>query len=138
MLQEARRLGDELIVVVARDETVRKRKHEPIYPENVRVELVEALKPVDKAVLGHRGDIFQIVEEMRPDVIALGYNQAFDDDAIRSECKRRGVDVRVERLHHHDHDLDATRKVIKVIAERVAKKELYTAEHEAGTAKEGA
>ena len=65
-LEESRRLGDELIVVVATDNTVRKRKHEPITPEKMRVELVAALKPVDMAILGREGDdIFKVVEELK-------------------------------------------------------------------------
>ena len=52
-LREAKKLGDELVVVVARDSTVMKFKHKPIMPENVRRFLVESLKPVDRAVLGH-------------------------------------------------------------------------------------
>ena len=84
-LAEAKRLGDELIVVVATDATVRKRKHEPITPERMRVELVGALKPVDKAVLGKEGDMFDIVAELHPDVIALGYDQQFDEEQLEKD-----------------------------------------------------
>src|SRR5256885_9042397 len=59
-LREARALGDELWVVVARDTTARKFKHEPIMPEAARFQMVEALKPVDRAVLGHEGNIYEI------------------------------------------------------------------------------
>jgi FAD synthetase len=126
MLEEARKLGDELVVVVARDETVLKRKHNPVNPEEVRVQLVAALKPVDKAVLGHRGDIFRIVEELRPDIIALGFDQTFDEKAIEAECLRRGVAAKVVRLHHHDEELDGTRKIIQRIADRIASDTLYS------------
>ena len=128
MLEEARKHGDELVVVVARDETVRQRKHNPVNEEDVRVKLVAALKPVDKAVLGHRGDIFKIVEELRPDIICLGFDQRFDAPKIEAECLRRGVTVKVVRLHHHDEELDGTRKIIQRIAERAANKDLYGAE----------
>ncbi len=128
MLQEAKSYGDELVVVVARDDTARKRKHDPVNAEDVRVQLVQALKPVDRAVLGHRGDIFRIVEEVRPDIIALGFDQEFDEERIQEECKDRGVDLQVVRLSHHDHELDGTRKIIKRIADRLAKNELYTTE----------
>lgn len=125
MLQEAKSYGDELVVVVARDETARQRKHEPVNAEDVRVQLVQALKPVDRAVLGHRGDIFRIVTEIRPDIIALGFDQEFDGERIRDECSKRGVEVQVVRLSHHDHELDGTRKIIQRIADRLAKNELY-------------
>lgn len=126
MLDAARKLGDELYVVIARDETVRKLKHEPLNPEAVRRELVQALKPVTKALLGRHGDIYAIVEEIRPDVIALGFDQKFSDEEVRAKCAQHGVPVRVARLPEFDHDLDATRKIIDRIADRIQKKELYT------------
>jgi FAD synthetase len=117
-LEESKRLGDELVVVVATDNTVRKRKHEPITPEKMRLELVSSLKPVDKAVLGKEGgDIFEIVREVRPDVITLGYDQPFDEKALEQELAKRGMKVKVVRMPHLDHDLDGTRKIIMKIIE---------------------
>ena len=95
---EARKLGDELYVVVATDKRVRELKHEPVTPQEMRVELVNALRPVTKAVLGKEGDMFAIVEELRPDVIALGYDQDHDEEVIKMKLKERGLEVRVERL----------------------------------------
>ena len=51
-LEQAKAAGDELVVVVACDSTVRKRKHEPVTPENMRLKIVQSLKPVDRAILG--------------------------------------------------------------------------------------
>jgi FAD synthetase len=114
-LEEARKLGDELIVVVAKDSTVRREKHDPITPEEVRRELVDALKPVDKALLGKEGDMFEIVEEIKPDVIALGHDQGHDEEDIKSELKKRGLDVDVVRLSRLGTDLDGTRKIIQKV-----------------------
>ncbi|MFQ5909760.1 MAG: adenylyltransferase/cytidyltransferase family protein [Thermoplasmata archaeon] len=128
-LMEAKKLGDELVVVVARDSTVRREKHEPITPESVRRELVDALKPVDKAVLGGEGDMFEIVEELKPDLIALGYDQEHDEEAIRAELKKRGLDVDVVRLSKLGTDLDGTRKIIeKVVSWWKIKAELEAVE----------
>lgn len=113
-LEEARKLGDELFVVVATDTTVRKMKHEPITPGKMRVELVSALKPVDRAVLGHEDDIFKTVEELRPDIIALGYDQRFDEKELDRQLKSRGLDhIRIVRLSKMDYDLNGTRKIIQ-------------------------
>ncbi len=114
-LKEAKKLGDELVVVVATDNTVRKRKHEPITPQEMRLEMVEALKPVDKAVLGHEDDMFRTVEEIRPDIIALGYDQDFDENWLREELKKRGLDIKVVRIGPLSADLNATRKLIQKI-----------------------
>jgi len=128
-LEEAKKLGDELVVVVATDSTVRREKHEPITPENVRRELVDAMKPVDKAVLGKEGDMYEIVEEIQPDVIALGYDQKHDEEIIRDELKKRGLNVDVVRLSKLGTDLDGTRKIIqKVVSWWKVKAELEAVE----------
>ncbi len=117
-LTEARKLGDELVVVVARDQTARRLKREPYVPEMLRREMVEALKPVDRAVLGSPTDIYATVLEWRPDVVALGYDQHWDAEEVRSECGRRGVPVRVVRLPARPHDDLATRRIVDRILAR--------------------
>ncbi|MCU0860956.1 MAG: FAD synthase [Methanomassiliicoccales archaeon] len=124
-LQEAKGLGDELYVVVATDATVRKRKHEPITPERMRVELVQALKPVDKAILGTEGDMYETVRRIEPDIIALGYDQAFNEKELEAELRKRGLKARVVRLSKHEDDLNGTRKIIqKVLDWHTMRKEL--------------
>jgi len=129
-LEESRKLGDELVVVVATDKTVRIRKHEPITPEKMRLELVQALKPVDEAVLGKDGeDMFKIVEEIKPDVITIGFDQPFEPVDLEKELLKRGMNVKVIRMPHLDHDLDGTRKIIrKVIEFHELSKKLSTVE----------
>lgn len=114
-LSEAKRMGDELVVVVATDATVRKNKHEPIIPEKMRLELVQSLKPVDQAVLGREGDMFNVVAELKPDIIALGYDQTFDEEALQKELVKRGMDIKVVRLGRYEDDLNGTRKIIRRI-----------------------
>jgi len=116
-LEEAKKLGDELVVVVARDSTVRRTKHEPITPENMRRDLVASLKPVDKAVLGREGDIYGIVEEIKPNIIALGYDQPYDPEKIKRDLKKRGLKVEVVRLPRLNGDLDGTRKIISKVVD---------------------
>jgi len=116
-LREARRLGDELYVVVATDATVRRRKHEPITPERMRVELVDALKPVDHAILGKEGDMFDIVMQVKPDIIALGHDQQFSELELEHRLKQRGIDAKVVRLAKFEDDLNGTRKIIQKIVD---------------------
>jgi len=119
-LEEAKKYGDELIVVVACDETVRKKKHEPIMPAEERRKLVEALKPVDKAVVGYEDDFLRIVEEIKPDVIALGYDQHFE--GLEEMLRQRGIKAKIVRCGKYDGDLNKTRKIIEKIRKM---KELY-------------
>ncbi len=115
-LEKARELGDELVVVVASDKTVRERKHEPITPEGMRCDLVAALRCVDLAVVGSDGDDrYVTVQELKPDIIALGHDQEHDEAKIRFELQKRGIPTKVQRLDYYYHDLDGTRKIIQKI-----------------------
>jgi FAD synthetase len=118
-LREAKKLGDTLVVVVATDSTVRKLKHNPITPQEIRVNLIKELKMVDEAYLGHEDDIYTIVQEIKPDIIALGFDQIYNDVTIKNELKKRKLNVKVVRLSKYEggSDLEGTRRIIqKVIA----------------------
>ena len=118
-LKEAKKLGDRLVVVVARDSTVRKLKHEPITPEEMRLDLIKELKIVDEAVLGHKDDMYATVKEIKPDIIALGYDQVHDEKKIEQELKKRKPVARLVRLPKYSdiEDLDGTRRIIgKIIS----------------------
>ncbi len=118
-LREAKKLGDKLVTVVARDSTVRKMKHEPVTPEDMRLGIIKELKMVDKAILGHEDDIYATVEEIKPDIIALGYDQIHDEKIIQQELKKRHINAKVVRLqkYHGMSDLNGTRKIIgKIIS----------------------
>jgi FAD synthetase len=116
-LKEAKSLGDRLAVVVATDSTVRRLKHEPINPEKIRLELIKELKIVDEAYLGYEEDMYEIVREIKPEIIALGFDQLHDEETIKKELKRRKIKARVERLSEFKggSDLEGTRKIISKI-----------------------
>lgn len=115
-LEQARSHGDELVVVVACDNTVRRKKHEPITPEDMRVRIVGSLKPVDRAVLGKDGDILETVREIDPDVIVLGFDQHFDEIKLLKELDDFGLrDIKVYRATECAEDLAATRRIISKI-----------------------
>ena len=118
-LREAKKLGDTLAVVVATDSTVRKLKHNPITPQESRVNLIKELKMVDEVYLGYDDDMYKIVQEIKPDIIALGFDQIHDDTTIKNELKKRKLNVKLVRLSKYEagSDLNGTRRIIqKVIA----------------------
>ncbi len=117
-LKKARELGDELVVVVARDSNVR-HKPKPVIPEKQRLEMVQALKWVDIAVLGDERDMFRPVVELKPDIIALGYDQHFDEEKLKEELSRRGIDSEVVRItYRKDCELCSTARIVKKILEK--------------------
>ena len=120
-LEQAKALGDHLTVVVAHDDTVRKRKHEPVTSQDLRRRMVAGLKPVDEVVVGNPPDvpIFDILPTIQPNIIALGYDQEHAEDNIRTSLVTRGFDdIEVVRVDGLSDDLDGTRKIIARILER--------------------
>ena len=130
-LREAKKLGDTLVVVVATDSTVQKLKHDPITPQESRVNLIRELKMVDEVYLGHDDDMYAIVQEIKPDIIALGFDQIHNDATIRNELKKRKLNVKLVRLPKYEggSDLDGTRRIIqKVIAAHEFQKKMQRIE----------
>lgn len=116
-LQQARSFGDELVVVVACDETVRRRKHEPITPDYMRAKIVSSLKPVDSAIVGkNTGDFYETVREVDPDIIVLGFDQTFDEKKLEEDLAAHGLGkVKVKRASETADDLNATRRIVERI-----------------------
>ena len=98
-LNAAKALGDVLVVVVATDSTaVKMKKRSPIHDQEQRQELVNSLSIVDICLIGQEDDIFKTVNLVRPQIIALGYDQAHQEKFITDGCKRIKLDAKVARL----------------------------------------
>lgn len=123
-LEQAKSLGDHLTVVIAHDDTVRKRKHEPVTGQDLRCRMVQGLKPVDEAIIGNSPEvpIFDILPIVNPDIIALGYDQEHAEEKIRASLNDMGLGhIKVTRVEGLSDDLDGTRKIIAKILERASK-----------------
>ena len=98
-LTAAKALGDVLVVAIATDKTAQKmKKMTPLHDQELRCELVSSLSMVDEAIIGHEEDIFETVKEVKPDIIALGYDQIHQEKFISDGCKRISLDVKIVRL----------------------------------------
>ena len=100
-LKAAKAQGDVLIVVIARISTAAmiKKDRRIYHDEKLRAELVSSLRLVDLAILGREGTLYETVEHIKPDVIALGYDQAHSEKDIADNCQKRNLTVRVIRLN---------------------------------------
>ncbi len=117
-LERSKVLGDELVVIVARDVNVR-HKPKPVLPEEQRRKMIQSLKAVDRAVLGEESDIFRTIEQLKPDIITLGFDQHFDPGHLESELFRRGLHPRIVRIEDHELcDLCSSRRIVTKILER--------------------
>lgn len=101
-LRQAKRQGDELVVVVARDATVERTKGaRPQHDETWRREQLLLVPEVDRAILGRLHDQQGIIHELQPKVICLGYDQ----EAFTQGLAERYPWVQILRLepYHPEH-----------------------------------
>ena len=98
-LNAAKALGDVLVVVVATDNTaIKMKKRNPLHSQEQRQELVKSLKVVDLCLIGQENDIFKTVNLVKPQIIALGYDQVHQEKFITEGCKKIKLNARVARL----------------------------------------
>ena len=118
-LEESKKLGDELWVIVARDINV-KHKPKPILPDDQRCAMVASLKPVDHAILGDKTDMFRPIEEIHPDVITIGFDQMFDEEKLHQQLAARNLSPKIVRIGKYaDGDLCSSRVVVQqIVAKR--------------------
>ena len=126
-LEDAKRTGGKnakLIVIIARDSTVEKTKgRKPIMSEDQRCALVESLKVVDKAVLGYEGlEIGEVIEKIKPDLIALGYDQAEMEREVKEYIEAHKLPVNVVRIGKYgENALDSSSKIKQKIVDKLGK-----------------
>jgi FAD synthetase len=126
-LEEAKKAGGknaELIVIIARDSTVEENKgRKPIMPENQRRALVESLKVVNEAVLGfEKFDLGDVIERVKPDVIALGYDQADMEKGVQKYVDKHRLNIKVIRIGKFEEDeLDSSSKIRQKIVEKFSR-----------------
>ena len=98
-LNTAKKFGDVLVVVVATDNTaVKMKKRVPLHTQEQRQELVNSLSMVDLCLVGQEDDIFKTVKHVKPQIIALGYDQVHQEQFITEGCKKIGLNAKVARL----------------------------------------
>jgi len=97
--RQAREYGDYLIVIVGRDVNILKiKKHLPEKSEEQRFNSLKRCKLVDEARMGFEDGPYKIIEDLKPDVICLGYDQLAFTKNLKKEIKKRGLDIKIYRL----------------------------------------
>ena len=123
-LEGAKKAGGKnakLFVIIARDNTVEGAKgRKPIMSENQRLALVESLRVVDDAALGLEDfDIGNVIETIKPDVVALGYDQLDMEDLVKKYVAKNNLKTKIVRVGKFEADeLDSSSKIRKKIVEK--------------------
>jgi FAD synthetase len=126
-LEDAKKAGGKnakLIVIIARDSTVEKTKgRKPIMSEDQRCTLVESLRVVNEAVLGYEGlEIGEVIEKIKPDFIALGYDQAEMEREVKEYIEAHKLPVMVVRIGKYgENALDSSSKIKQKIVDKLGK-----------------
>ena len=96
-LKQAKECGDYLYIVVAQDDNVERiKKKRPENPLPMRIAELERQKFGDEVLPGGETDFFRIIEEKKPDIICLGYDQK--SRGLYKEIKSRKWNLKVMRL----------------------------------------
>lgn len=126
-LEEAKKSGGEnaeLVVIVARDSTVKARKgKKPIMPEDQRRALVESLSVVDEAILGWEDfSIEKVIERIKPDIIAVGHDQDGIEKEVQKAIKEKKISIEIAKIGRFGkRELDSSSKIVRKIIESVNK-----------------
>ncbi len=125
LLEKAKEIGgrnSKLVVVVARDETVRRNKgREPIFDEKLRRYMVSMIKPVDEVILGYRPFSFEkVIKRVKPDIVVFGYDQERLMEEFRRFCREKGIDVKIVKLRRYrfsgpDSSSNVIERVLRVV-----------------------
>lgn len=98
-LNEAKKYGDFLIVVVGRDFTIKKIKKEfPFENENLRLKKIKDLKIADKIILGDNKDVYTPILNEKPDIICLGYDQDSFTKNLKDKIETFSLEIEIIRL----------------------------------------
>ncbi len=129
LFEEAKKLGGEnskLVVVIARDETIRRRKgREPILSEEARKYLVSMLKPVDEVVLGYTPPSFEkVIDEVKPDIVVFGYDQDELMNQFKEFAEKRGLKLQIVKARKyfssdHSSTTEIVERIMQIFSKRV-------------------
>lgn len=99
--RQAKEYGDYLVVVVGRDSTVQRVKNRlPKFNENERLKTVQECELVNEARIGNEGsNPYKVIEEIKPDIICLGYDQTHFTDKLEQKIKEMGLNIEIKRLN---------------------------------------
>lgn len=110
LFTEAKKLGDTLTAIVARDTTVQSVKNiKAQNNENARLKNIKNLNIVDKVILGNADDKYQVIRKENPDIIVLGYDQV----AFTEKLVENFPNIKIVRLPPYKEDIYKSSKFRK-------------------------
>lgn len=116
LFRQAKKLGDYLIAVVGRDATVENlKKIKAIHTEKERASLLREIKLIDHVILGDKKQFYNVVINLKPDIIALGYDQTFFVDDLKKTIKEKKLPIKIIRMKAFRSEKFKSKKIKKHI-----------------------
>lgn len=95
IFQQARNLGDALVVAVNSDISIKKIKGEkrPVVPQVQRMQVLAALEAIDYVIIFEEEDPFKIIKEIQPDILVKGGDWPIETIVGREIIEKKGGKV---------------------------------------------
>lgn len=120
LFQQARKYGDKLIVVVARDTNVIKNKKiKPLFTEKERAVVLKNIKLIDQVLLGSKINPYTVIKKVYPDIIALGYDQKDYVTGLKDFLQENNLSAQIIRLKPYKKEKYKSHKIRKYIEEKL-------------------
>lgn len=118
-LKQARKHGEYLIVIVARNKTVGEVKKKNVNHERKRLKNMKDSKLADKVILGSLTDKYAAIKKYRPDTICLGYDQKYFIDGLKEELERANLKkTKIIRLKPYKPEIYKTSKLKPMVGRK--------------------
>ena len=119
-LKKAKQYGNKLIVVVARDDSIRKLKNrKPVFNQKDRAVIVNSLKIVDNAVVGKKitnlSDRYEIFKKYKPNVVVFGHDQKIDEKQLKAWLKKNKLNTKIVRINSFKRSFYSSSRIRKTL-----------------------
>lgn len=122
-IAQARTLGDYVIAVISRDKTTKKVKGKlPDNPEKIRLANLKKTKWVDEAILGDLEDKYKIIKKIKPNIIALGYDQFVFTQKLQQIIVQNKYSTEIIRLKPYHPEIYKSSLIKDGISKKESKK----------------
>lgn len=120
LFQQAKKKGDKLVVVVARDINVKKNKNKkPLFCETERLEVLKNIRLIDEVLLGDKNNPYKIIKITKPNIIALGYDQNAYVDDLKKFLKDNNLSTKILRLKPYKQNKYKSHKIREQIEKQL-------------------
>jgi len=102
-LENAKKLGDYLIVCLTRDKIYQlQKKQPPIFNQYQRKKIIQSIKFVDEVILGdldiNKINSYNIIRKIKPDIVVLGYDQKLNKNTFKKISKLLNKNIKIVHI----------------------------------------